>query len=168
MRVAVRRYPCDKWPRISILLSHLCESIPVDTLRPAFHKSHSHSLMNRTSFMFPASCLSELFIFHSSQSETAYLLVLLPLKGNNSTAGNENYEQAGQVDRPGGISVPAHRHCASVMAIEVKAGCESQAFHVEIVSAPRFALIVREPCLQGAWWGEPHPTVVSPPLSVRA
>jgi hypothetical protein len=41
----------------------------------------------------------------SSQSETLYLLVLLPMKGKKSTAGNENNESATQADRPGGIGI---------------------------------------------------------------
>ncbi len=105
LRSVIQSYLCDKCPRISILLSHLCESSPVERLMPEPQKSRSHCFMNLTSLMSLASCLSELFIFQSSHPETAYLLVLLPMKGNKLSAGNENNESTIQVDRPGGVGI---------------------------------------------------------------
>ena len=44
-------------------------------------------------------------MFQYSYSETAYLLVLLHMKGSKLSAGNENNESAIQVDRPGQIGI---------------------------------------------------------------
>jgi hypothetical protein len=90
LRSVVQQYLCDKCPRISILLSHLCESSPVDKLMPEPHKSASHFLINLTSLMSLASCFAGFFIFQSSLPEAAVLHASLLMKGSKSMHGNRN------------------------------------------------------------------------------
>ncbi len=78
----------DKCVIISILLSHLCESIPVDGLASRPNRLCNHFRMYRKAFISkpPAFLSSSLFRLH--HAETSWPESSQYNKGNNSAVGN--------------------------------------------------------------------------------
>ena len=77
-----------KFVIISILLSHLCESIPVDRLASRFHRLSSHFRMNCKAFILkpPAFLSSSLFrLNHAETTGGEGILPLIPFRWQDAS-----------------------------------------------------------------------------------